>query len=175
MSEITIADRRPIMTSSMRQPDFRDLLRRDPRTAVQQVTGRPVPDEARISVVEEQADAWEFVLPSGGIDPDLPSPNDARSAIENDVYALLREEPQVRARVIGDPKGFLAERLRFDIGETGVNVREERPGEIMVILPFGNSRDELNEGALDLVVGGGDPDCVNSGSAGREPVKPSSS
>jgi len=103
MSTMTIADRRAIMTTSMLEPDFRALLRRDPRLAIERVTGRAAPGGTRIAVIEEQADAWEFVIPADAIDAELPSPNDARSVIENDVYELLRLEPMVRSRVVGYP------------------------------------------------------------------------
>ena len=157
MPNLTISERRAIMTTSMLQPDFRDLLRRDPRGAVERFSGKPVPDGTRVLAVEESSDAWEFVLPSTPIDAELPFPSDARGVVENDVYALLRDEPQARARVLSDPKGFLADRLQLDIGSSGVNVREEQPGELLIIIPFGDSRDELNDSALDMVAGGGDP------------------
>ena len=187
MSMVTISDRRAIMTKSMLEPEFRELLRRNPRAAVERATGRAAPEDARISLVEEQGDAWEFVVPAGDIDSRLPQPCDARGVIENDVYELLRDEPQVRSRVLGDPRGFLAERLQFDIGDTRVNVREEHPGELVLILPYGDSREELSEGALDLVAGGevseGAGDLVNGGGApssnkvngmNRAPATPSS-
>ena len=157
MPNLTIADRRAIMTMSMLQPDFRDLLRRDPRGAAERISGKPVPEGTRVSAVEEGSDAWEFVVPATPIDAELPMPNDARGVVENDVYALLRDEPHVRARVLDDPKGFLADRLQVDIGSSDVNVREEQPGELMLIIPYGDSREELSEGALDLVAGGGEP------------------
>jgi hypothetical protein len=174
MPNLTIADRRAIMTTSMLQPDFRDLLRRDPRGAAERVSGKPVPEGTHVSAVEEGSDAWEFVVPATPIDADLPMPNDARGVVENDVYALLRDEPQVRARVLNDPKGFLADRLQFDIGSSDVNVREEQPGELLLIIPFGDSRDELNDSALDMVTGGGDPGSQNgSTSNSRNTVKKS--
>jgi hypothetical protein len=151
---ISIADRRTIMTNSMTQPDFRDLLRRDPRAAVEQVAGSGSSGEARISIVEEQPEAWEFVVPASAIDAELPEPEDPRSVVENDVYEMLRNDPAVRARVIGDPKAFLAEKFQLDLGPTGVNVREEQPGELLIVLPYRDGREELNDEALDLVVGG---------------------
>jgi hypothetical protein len=173
MSMLTISDRRAIMTKSMLEPGFRELLRRDPRAAVEQATGRAAPEGARISLVEEQDDAWEFVVPAGDIDPSLPQPCDPRSVIENQVYELLRDEPLVRSRAFGDPKGFLAERLQFDIGDARVNVREEQPGELVLILPYGDSRDELSEGALDLVAGGSAPGCDEVKGMTRAPASPS--
>jgi len=157
MSVISIADRRAIMAASTAQTDFRNLMRRDPRAGFEQATGRPAPQDVRISIVEEQADAWEFVVP-GTIEAELPEAADARGVIENNVYDILRDEPGVRARAIDNPKAFLADRLQFDMGDAGVNVREERPGELLLVLPYGDSRDELSEAALDLVAGGGDGD-----------------
>lgn len=156
---ISIAERRTIMTNSMTQPDFRDLLRRDPRAAVEQVTGRATFAAAHVSVVEEQGDAWEFVVPAGAIDAELPAPEDPRSVVENDVYAMLRDGHTILERVVGDPKGFLAEKFQIDLGPTGVNVREERAGELLLILPYRDSREELNDDALDLVAGGGQSGC----------------
>jgi len=158
MSTVTIADRRAITTAAAAQPDFSALLRRDPRAAFHRATGREAPASTRISVVEESAGAWEFVVPAGPIDADLPEAADARGVIENNVYSMLRNEPEVRTRAISDPRAFLAERLAFDIGEAGVTVHEEQPGELVLILPHGDSRDELNEAALDLVAGGGNDD-----------------
>lgn len=154
MSSVTIADRRAIMTASMTQPDFRDLLRDDPRAGFERATGRPAPRDAQISVVEEQADVWEFVVPAGDIEVRLPEPGDARGVIENNVYDILRDEPGIRASAIRDPKAFFAERLHFDLG-SDVNVRVEQPGELVLILPYGDSREELGDAALDLVAGGG--------------------
>jgi len=165
MPIVTIADRRAIMTASMTQPDFRDLLRRDPRAAFRQATGRPAPQDARVSVVEESANVWEFVVPATAIEAELPHADDARGVIENNVYDILRDEPAVRASAISDPRAFLAKRLQFDIGDAGVNVREEQPGEIVLVLPYGDSRDELSESALDLVAGGGE-----QGAEGGDPT-----
>jgi hypothetical protein len=154
MSTITIADRRAVMTASMLEADFRDLMRRDPRAGFQRATGRSAPQDARIAVLEEQPDAWEFVVPAGPIDSELPQPSDARGAIENDVYDILRDEPGVRARAMNDPKAFLAERLQFDIGDAAIHVREEQAGELLLVLPCGDSRDQLVDSALDLVSAG---------------------
>lgn len=160
---ISIADRRAIMTHSMASPDFRNLLRGDPRAAVEQVTGRPPSGEARISVVEEQPEAWEFVIPASAIDAKLPAPEDPRSVVENDVYEMLRDDPTVRARVVGDPKAFLAEKFQLDLGPTGVNVREERAGELLIVLPYRDGREELNDEVLDLIAGGGQEGCQTEG------------
>jgi len=158
LSTITIADRRAIIAASLSQSDFRDLLRRDPRAGFERATGRAAPPEARLSVIEEGADIWEFIVPAGDIEADLPEAVDARSVVENQVYDMLREEPGMRRRAIDDPQAFLTERIPLIAG-TLVNVREEQGGEVMLVLPYRDSREELGDAALDLVAGGCQPPC----------------
>jgi len=139
------------MTASMGQPDFRDLMRSDPRAAFEKATGQPAPNDVIVSVKEEGADAWEFVLPATAIEAELPAPAYPREVLENEVYALLRDDPALRARVVADPKGFLAEKFQLDLA---VNVREEGPGEVLIILPYSDNAEELPDAALDLIAGG---------------------
>jgi hypothetical protein len=153
---LTISDRRTIMNSATSQPDFRDLMHSDPRAAVARAIDRPAPADLTITVIEEQPDAWEFVIPANAIDAQLPAPGDIRTAVENDVYALLRDEPQVRAQLTRDPKAFLAERLQISVGEDRVCVREEQPGELIVVLPHAETREGLSDEMLDLAGGSGD-------------------
>lgn len=158
---LTIADRRAVMNAAMREPDFRDLLKRDPRGAITRAAHRGVPEDMRITVLEEQSDAWEFVIPAQTIDARLPEAEDVRSTVENDVYALLRDEPSIRAQIVDQPKTVLEGRLRVFVGNDRVNVHEERPGDLILILPHVEAREELTEDALDLVAGGGDSGCTN--------------
>jgi len=155
MQSVTIADRRAIIAASTSR-DFRDLLRRDPRAGFECATGRSAPSETRLSVIEEQADIWEFVVPAGTIETQLPEPVDARGVVENQVYDILREEPDIRRRAIQDPQAFLADRMPL-IRDTRVNVHDEQPGEVVLVLPYRDSRDELSDDSLDLVAGGGAP------------------
>lgn len=169
MSFITIADRRTIMTNAVSHADFRDLLRQDPRAAIAQTIGTA--PEGRISVIEEQPDAWEFIIPAGAIEADLPAPVDPRSVVENDVYELLRDDPEARARVTAAPKTFLAEKFQLDIGPAGVNVREEAADELLIVLPYREGREELSDDALDLVAGGGQQGCQTGGPINSERPK----
>ena len=160
--QITVAERRAIMNTSMLEPDFRELLQRDPRAALKDVTGKQASSNVDVIVVEETEAAWEFVIPTeGSIEAELPMPTDARAVVENDVYALLRADPSLRSKIESDPKGFLVERFGMDLGETGVNVRTERAGQFMLVLPYAQGREELPDEMLDLVAGGGDAGCQN--------------
>ena len=165
---MTVAERRAIMSMSIQEEEFRDLLQRDPRKAIKDVTGKEIFSDVDVIVIEETASAWEFVIPvEGSIEADLPMPVDARALVENDVYTLLREDPTLRSTIESDPKGFLVDRLQMDLGQTGVNVRTERDGQIMLILPNVHGREELADELLDLVAGGGDAGS-QSGSPGSQ-------
>ncbi len=154
---LTIAERRQVADRSA-EPDFRDLLRSDPRKAIISATGRSLPDAATVALVEESADAWSFVLVNpADIEAVLPDPLDARSAVDNQVYALLRDEPALADAAERDPIAFLRE--RFGVEVPAVDVRREGAGETLLVVPHLAAREELSDELLDMVAGGGEPGC----------------
>lgn len=154
---LTIAERRMVSERTLDR-DFRELFRSDPRGAIASATGRALPGSDAIEVLEETADAWSFVLiDPAGIDRTLPAPQDARSAIENEVYALLRDQPALVDIAERDPTNFLRERLGVEV--PAIDIRREGKNQTIVVLPHLGSREELPENLLDLVAGGGDPGC----------------
>ena len=160
--QLSVSNRRAVMNMSMLEQAFRDELRRDSRAALKRATGKDVHADAKVELLEEDEKNWAFVVPSeGSIEDDLPPATDARAAVENDVYALLRAEPAIRTRLESDPKTFLKERFEIDLGDAGVNLRSETKDELVLVLPFVTGREELPDELLDLVAGGGDPGCQN--------------
>ena len=155
---VSIAERRWVMVQAVRDAAFRELLRREPRAALRQVTGRDV-RAARIEVIEEQPTAWEFVIPADLSGQVLPQAFDERTAIENRVFALLQSEPETIAAICRAPARFLVDRLGIDPGRVGVNVRREDAGQVLLILTQGVEVEELDDELLDLVSAGGSPAC----------------
>jgi hypothetical protein len=152
---LSIAHRRAITDRAMSHADFRDLMLSDPRRAVMEATGASFSSDERVEVVREGDVAWSFVLVDPAeIDATLPEPQDARSAVENEVYTLLRDEPGVADVAAADPVAFLRE--RFGVEVTAVDLRRESKGETLLVLPNIGSREELPDDMLDLVAGGGD-------------------
>jgi hypothetical protein len=128
----------------------------DPRRAVAEATGKSLPEAERVELVEEGETAWSFVMiDPAAIDAALPEPRDARSAIENEVYGLLRDQPALADQAERDPVAFL--RDRFGVEVTAVDFRREGAGETLLLLPNIDTREELSDELLDLVAGGGDP------------------
>jgi len=160
---LTIAERRTVSERTLDR-DFRELFRRDPRGAITVATGRALPVSDAIEVLEESADAWSFVLiDPAGIDRTLPEPQDARYAVENHVYALLRDEPALMDIAERDPTSFLRERLGVEVA--AIDIRREGKNQTIVVLPHLESREELSENLLDLVAGGNDPGCQSGHSS----------
>jgi hypothetical protein len=130
---------------------------KDPRAGIREVTGKTLACDVQIELVDEGDEDWCFVLLDPAmIDGTLPAPVDARSAVENDVYAMLRDRPSLTPGAVAEPVAFLRERLGVDVG--GIHLRKEPPGMIVLVLP-GRANNELSDEMLDLVAGGGSPNC----------------
>lgn len=150
---LTIAQRRCLSTRAMFDPAFRARLASDPRAAVAEAVGA-LPADQTVAVIEETATRWAFVVPSlQDIESHLPAPTDARSAVENQVYALLRDEPEAIETAARDPRGFLLERFGVSVG--GIDLRREGAGTTVIVIPHQTAREELDDDMLDLVAGGG--------------------
>jgi hypothetical protein len=157
---LSIAERRAVSMKSLQQPDFRQRLKADARAGIREATGKSLPAGLQIEVIDEGEQDWCFVLlDPASIDVMLPAPMDSRSAVENDVYALLRDQPALAPVAQADPVGFLRERLRIDV--SGVKVRKEEAGAMLIVMPNPVSQDELSDELLELVAGGGDPGCLS--------------
>jgi hypothetical protein len=156
---LSVADRRAVMTSAY-QPGFRAALQQDPRKMIANVTGHKLPSDMRIELMEEDDDLFCFVTPyPGSIEAELPAALDARSMVENDVYAMLRKDPSLQSAMQKDPKGFLRDALQVDIGSSDVLVKVETESTTVIVIPSLNAREELPDELLDLVSAGGDTGC----------------
>lgn len=154
---LSIADRRAVMAQCFLDESFRERLLAHPRDAVRDVTGKTLPPDARIQVMDEGDRDWCFVMiDPAQIDAELPEVQGRRDAVENDVYALLRDQPALAAEAEKDPMAFLTR--HFGIEVTGIDMRREAPGETLLIAP-NLASDELSDDMLDLVSAGGDPGC----------------
>lgn len=149
---LSIADRRQVTTLAAFDPAFRSELERDPGAAIGAVIGRSLPTNG-IELVYETSD-WCFVVPAV-IDAELPEACDPRSAVENDVYALLRDQPETLADVERDPKKFLSEKFGIELGDYGVKICHEAPGANVIIISNPATGEELSDDMLDLVSAGG--------------------
>jgi len=151
---LTIAQRRSISLRSMVDPGFRARLAHNPRVGLAEALGTKLPKGQIVDLLEESASRWAFVLPGiDDIEQDLPAPTDQRSAVENEIYAALREDPEMIETAARDPRAFLFE--RFGVEVDGVDLRRECPGITVIVLPHRAAREELDDEMLDLVAGGG--------------------
>ena len=160
---LTIAQRRSISTRAIFDPVFRERLGQDPRAAIAEALGSALPPEEIVEVLKEGATRWAFVLPAN-IEHQLPEPTDARSAVENELYSVLREEPETIEAAARDPRAFLLERFGVEVG--GVDLRRESAGTTVVIIPHQSAGEELEDEMLDLVAGGGSPPTNTAASTG---------
>jgi len=168
---LSIADRRAVMAWAC-QPELKAALQRDPRAVIADVTGHLLPSDIHIELIEEADDAFCFVAPyPGSIEAELPVALDARSMVENDVYARLRETPSLQSILQSDPKAFLRDELQIDLGLNDIVVRSETGTNTIIVIPHVNGRDELSDHMLDLVAGGGDAGC-QSGSPSNHKTTP---
>lgn len=157
---LTIADRRALADKAARSARFRNKLASDPLAAIKEATGRAPFETLAVKIVEEDA-AWCFVLPgSGDIEATLPVPADDRTAIENDVYALVRDKPALRQQAVRDPKRFLRDYFGVDLGHTAVELLQEEPGTAIIVMPNPALQGEMPDELLDLVAGGGQSGCM---------------
>lgn len=157
---LSVAERRTISTRALFDPDFRSSLVADPHEAVSEALGHPLPAGLELELIEESADSWAFVmLPSAAIAMGLPEALDARAAVENDVYTVLRDDPQAIIVAKNDPVAFMRDRFGLEI--QGVALYEETAGRAMIVLPNNAAAtgEELSDDMLDLVSAGGDPNC----------------
>lgn len=151
---LSIAQRRSISTRSVFDRAFRHWLGHDPRAALADALGSALPRGQAVEVLEESGSRWAFVLPVvADIELELPVPADARSAVENEVYAVLREEPEMVEMAARDPRAFLLERFGVDVN--GIDLRRERAGTTVIVIPHQGAREELDDDMLDMVAGGG--------------------
>jgi len=158
---LTIADRRAISASAMLDPKFREALFKSPHDAVREATGKQLPATTRFEVLEEGAAGWCFVmLDAAAIDRDLPEARDARSAVENDVYALLRDQPALASAAERDPVSFLRERLQIEVDD--VVLRKEGADDAILVVWNQLASEELPDDFLDLVSAGGDTGCQSA-------------
>ena len=151
---LTIAQRRSISTRSTFDQAFRRQLGRDPREALAEALGLPLPSDEAVEILEESATRWAFVLPEvADIEPELPPPTDPRTAVENEIYSVLREEPETIETAARDPRAFVLE--RFGVEVNGVDLRRECVGTTVIVIPHQSAREELDDEMLDMVAAGG--------------------
>jgi len=156
---LSITERRQVSAQAYWDDDFREALFRDPVPALSKTLGREFPSDTQVELLRE-TDKWCFVLPNADqIDSDLPEARDARSVIENDIYALLRDTPSLVEDAARDPVQFVKSQFQFDLSDTGVVLRREAPGSTIIILPNFEAREELSDEFLDLVSAGGENGC----------------
>jgi hypothetical protein len=162
---LTIAQRRSISNRCSFDQAFRRKLGRDPRAALAEALGSSLPSDETVEVLEESPSRWAFVLPEiDDIEPDLPPPTDPRSAIENEIYSALREEPETIETAARDPRAFLLE--RFGVEVNGVDLRREFAGTTVVVIPHQSAREELDDEMLDMVAAGGNVPLNNAENTG---------
>lgn len=156
--KMTIAARRAVTELAAASFDFRNLLKARPAAAIQQATGITVDPEIRIAVIEEGSD-WDFVMVDGtGIEADLPDALDVRLAVENQAYAMLRDQPDCRAEAEASPRNFIRDRLGIELPvESGVTLHPEATEALVLVIPNKEVRETLDEDMLDMVAGGGSP------------------
>ena len=164
--QLSIADRRHVTGLAYHDMDFRSRLERDPSGTLSAEIGRNF-DPDKVELVREEEDWCFLMLDPTEIDAELPQPGDLRSVVENDVYALLRDRPELLDEATRDPKAFLARQLGVDTGDSGVRICHEAPGSTLIILPNIAVREELPDDLLDLVSAGG-----NSGAQGGDQTDP---
>ena len=81
----------------------------------------------------------------------------ARSAVENDVYSLLRDRPDLADAAAQDPVGFVRSHFDIDMDGFDVDLRREGPGSAIIVLQNIEEREQLSDDMLDLVSAGGAP------------------
>lgn len=162
---LTISQRRSLSTRALFDQAFRKALVDDPQAALADALGIDFPADEAVAIIEESATRWAFVLPVvSDIEAELPEPTDARTAIENQVYAVLRDEPDTVEIAARDPRTFLFE--RFGVEVNGIDLRRECAGMTVILIPHEASREELSDEMLDLVAAGGNVPINNADSTG---------
>ena len=88
----------------------------------------------------------------------------ARKSAEAQLIARAQKDPAFRQELVNDPKGVFARELGLSMPDTiGVQVLEERPDQVYLVLPPAPASigTELSDADLEVVAGGwsGDSDC----------------
>jgi len=154
---LSIAERRTISSAAYWDDDFRKALLDEPVSVLSKTLGRPIAADTRVEFMHE-TDKWCFVmLDADKIDAELPAAVDARSAVENDVYSLLRDRPDLADAAAQDPVGFVRSHFDIDMDGFDVDLRREGPGSAIIVLQNIEEREQLSDDMLDLVSAGGAP------------------
>ena len=81
---------------------------------------------------------------------------DPRRGIEDHVIERAGSDPEFRAQLVADPRAALASHLGVNLPDAlSIRVQEERPGEVILVLPADHLTDELSLQELESVAGGG--------------------
>lgn len=110
--------------------------------------GEPIPDDVQVYAHIDTPSAVHFVLPEDGAD--IPEGDNlgleiVRKAIDNETY---------KAQLIENPKAALAQD-EIDIpDDVDVNIYQDTPSEVHIVVPFNPATGELSGADLDAVAGG---------------------
>lgn len=75
--------------------------------------------------------------------------------VERQIIARVLKDPQFRAQLIADPKAAIAQATGVRLPEhVKVQVIEQKPGTVYLILPRAGAEGELSEAELAEVAGG---------------------
>lgn len=79
----------------------------------------------------------------------------ARSALQSALIRRATENAEFRRLLVDDPHGALKSALGKDpVPSLKISVIEEKPGEVVIVLPRSFAEDELPDSLLDMVSGG---------------------
>jgi hypothetical protein len=93
-----------IAMHAVKDPEFRERLKANPRKTIEQAYGIKVPQSVQLLVIEDSADRVHLVIPAA------PGERGKEVGLIALILEEMREAPKFKARVIDDPKGTFEKR-----------------------------------------------------------------
>ena len=94
-----------IAMHAVKDPEFRERLKANPRKTIEQAYGIKVPQSVKLLVIEDSADRVHLVIPAA------PGERGKEVGLIALILEEMREAPKFKARVIDDPKGTFEKRM----------------------------------------------------------------
>lgn len=137
-----------VIARATKDPAYRAQLLRDPKAAVEQELGSPLPAGMQVQVMQQTNDTVQLVLP-----PLLPTGAD----LEQRIVSKAMIDPAFRAALLSDPKAAIEKETGVSLPDNvRVQVVEQSKDLLNLVLPMDESSGsaELSDKELEAVAGG---------------------